>query len=66
MSLASASPPQTLAQILFLAKQKDQAKELQKKQAVLMAQQQAKLDTGGIYFDPSHQVICHVVEMLFS
>ena len=66
MSLASASPPQTVAQVLFLTNQKAEAKKLQEKQAVLIAQQQAKMDAGGRYFDPSHQVIRHLVEMLIS
>ena len=53
----SSRPPQDVFQVIFLANQKDQAKKLLEKQAALIAQQQAKMDAGGLYFDPSHQVI---------
>ena len=68
LSTSSRSPrsPLDSFQVIYQAAKEDDAKKAQEKLAALILKQQAKMAAGGRHFDPSLQVICHVVEMLIS
>ena len=65
LSVSSRSP-RDVFQAIFQANKEADAKKAKEKLAALVLKQQAKMAAGGRHFDPSLQVICHVIEMLIS
>ena len=65
LSVSSRSPRDTF-QAIFQENKEADARKAKEKLAALVLKQQAKMAAGGRHFDPSLQVICHVVEMLIS